>query len=210
MEIRDLLPYLFAMADYEDYKTFKMVSVLQNGRAIGITSAYDAAKYILENWPEDAGGPKLENCKEILLKCLAGDCSATIARVAFVEAARESNIFIETTPQPPASGKPDPKWVSAKLRWQGTADPNSHETQMTPPEQELNYDFGTLSTDSGFTMMINTGGRYDFPKHDCRHHPSCWNCCRGRTDCCGHARAGNCNPRICENPPRGSQTSVQL
>jgi len=45
MEIRDLLPYLFAMADYEDYKTFKMVSVLQNGRATGITSAYDAAVY---------------------------------------------------------------------------------------------------------------------------------------------------------------------
>jgi len=39
---------------------------------------------------------------------------------------------------------------------------------MTPHEQDLNYDFGTLSTDSGFTMTINAGGRYDFPKHDCR------------------------------------------
>jgi hypothetical protein len=61
-----------------------MVSVLQNGRAIVITSAYDAAKYILEQWPDDASGPKLETCKEILLTCLAGDCSAAIARVAFV------------------------------------------------------------------------------------------------------------------------------
>jgi hypothetical protein len=90
---------------YEDLKPFKIVSVLQNGRSTGITSAYDAAKYILDKWPDDAGGPKLENCKEILLTCLAGDCSAAIARVAFVEAARESGIFIETTPQPPPTGK---------------------------------------------------------------------------------------------------------
>jgi hypothetical protein len=113
MEIRDLLPYLFAMADYEDYKTFKMVSVLQDGRSTGITSAYDAAKYILEQWPDDAGGPKLENCKEILLKCLAGECSAAIARVAFVEAAREADIFIETTPQPPPTGKLE-RWGKRK------------------------------------------------------------------------------------------------
>jgi hypothetical protein len=26
---------------------------------------------------------------------------------------------------------------------------------MTPREQELHYDFGTLSTNSGFTMTIN-------------------------------------------------------
>jgi hypothetical protein len=115
MEIRDLLPYLFPMADYEDYKPFKMVSVLQDGRSTGITSAYDAAKYILEKWPEDAGGPKLENCKEILLTCLSGDCSAAIARVAFVEAAREAGIFIETTPQPPPTGKLE-RWHKSKAR----------------------------------------------------------------------------------------------
>jgi len=91
---------------YEDYRPFKIVSVSQNGKAIGITSAYDAAKYILEKWPDDAGGPKLENCKEILLACLAGNCSAAIARVAFVEAARESGIYIETPDRPPATGKP--------------------------------------------------------------------------------------------------------
>jgi Protein of unknown function (DUF982) len=86
------------MADYEDYRTFKMVSVLQNGRAVGITSAYDAAKCMLEQWQDD-GGPKASTAKAILLKCLAGDCSPAIARVGFVEAAREAGIFIETTPQ---------------------------------------------------------------------------------------------------------------
>jgi Protein of unknown function (DUF982) len=100
---------------YEDYRSFKIVSVLQDGRSVGITSAYDAAKYILEKWPKDAGGPKLDNCKEILLKCLAGDCSAAIARVAFVEAAREAGIFIETTPQPPPTGKLT-RWHKSKPR----------------------------------------------------------------------------------------------
>jgi len=90
---------------YEDHKPFKMVSVLQSGRSIGVTSAYDAAKYILEKWPDDAGGPKLETCKVVLLECLAGDCSAALARVAFIEAAREANIYIETTPRPPPTGK---------------------------------------------------------------------------------------------------------
>ncbi len=93
------------MAEYEDYKTFKIVSVLQGARSTGITSAYDAAVYILEKWPDDAAGPKLENCKAILLKCLAGECSAAIARVAFVEAAREADIYIDTTPRPPPTGK---------------------------------------------------------------------------------------------------------
>jgi hypothetical protein len=98
---------------YEDYKPFKIVSVLQGGKAIGITSAYDAAKYILENWPDDACGPKLENCKEILLTCLAGECSAAIARVAFVEAAREADIYIDTTPRPPPTGKLE-RWHKSK------------------------------------------------------------------------------------------------
>jgi hypothetical protein len=99
----------------EDYRTFKMVSVLQNGRAVGITSAYDAAKYILEQWPDDAGGPKLENCKAILLKCLEGDCSAAIARVAFVESAREAGIYIDTVPQPASTGKLE-RWHKSKPR----------------------------------------------------------------------------------------------
>jgi len=100
---------------YDDYKPFKMVSVLQNGTSTGITSAYDAAKYILEKWPEDAAGPKLENCKEILLQCLAADCSAAIARVAFVEAAREAGIYIDTTPRPPPTGKLE-RWHKSKPR----------------------------------------------------------------------------------------------
>jgi Protein of unknown function (DUF982) len=90
---------------YEDHKPFKIVSVLQGGKSIGITSAYDAARYILEQWPDDSAGLKLETAKAILLKCLAGECSAAVARVAFVEAAREVGIYIETVERPPPTGR---------------------------------------------------------------------------------------------------------
>lgn len=71
--------------------------------------------YILEKWPDDAGGRKLATAKAILLKCLAGDCSAAVAHVALVEAAREADIFIETTPYPPATGKLE-RWGKSKAR----------------------------------------------------------------------------------------------
>ncbi|ATU94383.1 hypothetical protein BLM14_21830 (plasmid) [Phyllobacterium zundukense] len=96
---------------YEDYKSFPMVSVLQRGTSIGITSAYDAAKFILEQWPDEAAGPKLYVCKEILLKCLAGECSAAVARVAFWEA----GIFIETQRRPTPTGKVE-RWGKRKPR----------------------------------------------------------------------------------------------
>ncbi|PSH66698.1 hypothetical protein CU102_17980 [Phyllobacterium brassicacearum] len=101
----------------ENYKPFKIVSVLRNGKAIGITSAYDAARFILEQWPDDAAGPKLYICKAILFKCLAGECSAAVARVAFVEAAREAGIFIETTPRPVPTGQLE-RWHKTKQRRQ--------------------------------------------------------------------------------------------
>ncbi|ATU91752.1 DUF982 domain-containing protein [Phyllobacterium zundukense] len=89
----------------DDYRPFKIISVLRDGKSIGITSAYDAARYILEQWPEDAVGPKLETAKIILLKSLAHECSAAVARVAFVEGAKEAGIYIETSLRPPPTAK---------------------------------------------------------------------------------------------------------
>ncbi|ATU91459.1 DUF982 domain-containing protein [Phyllobacterium zundukense] len=91
-------PLCYRSAIMEDYKPFKIVSVLRNGKAIGITSAYDAAVFILEKWP-DEDGPKARLARQILLNCLAGECSAAVARVAFVEAAKEAGIYVETTPR---------------------------------------------------------------------------------------------------------------
>ncbi|MEK1886535.1 MAG: DUF982 domain-containing protein [Phyllobacterium sp.] len=114
--IRNLgnFPYIFGM--YEDYKTFKMVRVFgrKPGQLVAITSAYDAAVFLLQEWPEETGD-KYRLAKEIMLKCLEGGCSAAVARVAFVEAARGANIYMEAEPLRTAyTGKPDPKWGKRK------------------------------------------------------------------------------------------------
>ncbi|WP_410010459.1 DUF982 domain-containing protein [Phyllobacterium sp. A18/5-2] len=60
---------------------------------------------LLEEWPDDERGPKYIICREILLKYLEGGCPTAIARVAFVEAAREAGIYVDTTARPPPTGK---------------------------------------------------------------------------------------------------------
>ncbi|TDQ09135.1 hypothetical protein DEV91_1586 [Phyllobacterium brassicacearum] len=80
----------------------------------------------------------------------------------FVEASKEAGIFVETIPRPPATGRPDPKWGKRKTTLARDCRPKQPWNAKEPHEQELHYDFGTLSTDSGFTMTINAGGRYDF------------------------------------------------
>ena len=97
----------------EDYRPFQIVSVLEGATSVGITSTYDAAKYLLERWPEEYG-PKARIAREIVLKCLEGGCSPAVARVAFIEAAREAGIFIETQPRPPSTGKLGPRWGKRK------------------------------------------------------------------------------------------------
>ena len=93
---------------YEDDRPFKIVSVLEGGTSIGITSAYGAEKYMLERWHEE--GAKGRMARQFLLKCLESGCSPEVARVVFIEAAREAAIFIETAPRPPATGKLGPRW----------------------------------------------------------------------------------------------------
>jgi uncharacterized protein DUF982 len=67
------------MAEFESYSAFKPVTVMSSkpGQMRGIGSAYDAAKFILDEWPEGQSGPKLTNAKQILYQCLAGDCSTS-------------------------------------------------------------------------------------------------------------------------------------
>jgi hypothetical protein len=110
-------PLWFSTAMAEDYKAFSPVTVLtsQPGQMLGIGNAYDAAKFILEQWPAERGGPKLEMAKEILWKCVAGECSAAIARVAFIEAARESSLYIAPPENEPLRSKPN--WQKAASAW---------------------------------------------------------------------------------------------
>ncbi|WP_106663750.1 hypothetical protein [Phyllobacterium sophorae] len=43
----------------------------------------------MEKGPDEENGRKHQMCKSILLKCLEGGCPTAVARVAFVEAARD-------------------------------------------------------------------------------------------------------------------------
>ncbi|WP_197030320.1 DUF982 domain-containing protein [Phyllobacterium sp. UNC302MFCol5.2] len=67
----------------------------QPGQLVSVTSAYDAAVFLLQEWPNETGH-KHRLAREIMLKCLEGGCSAAVARVAFVEAAKEAGIFMES------------------------------------------------------------------------------------------------------------------
>lgn len=98
----------------EDYRPFKIVSVLRYGSSVGITSSHDAAVYMLEKWP-DEDGPKAPLARQILLNCLAGECSASVARGTFVEAVKEAGIFVETTSRPLPTGKLE-RWHKTKQR----------------------------------------------------------------------------------------------
>ncbi|MBZ9656590.1 DUF982 domain-containing protein [Phyllobacterium sp. 2063] len=87
----------------EDYKYFQNVALMQHGTTTNINTAYDASVFAVQKRPEERG-PKYLMCLEIFLKCLEGGCSAAVARVAFVEAAREAGIYVEANPRPEFTG----------------------------------------------------------------------------------------------------------
>jgi hypothetical protein len=97
---------------WEGDSIFPFPSIARRRHCTCDPTAYDAAKFIVEGWPPERGGPKLSNAKVILLKCLAGECSAAVARVAFIEAARESYTYIAPPEIEPLRGKP--RWRKAK------------------------------------------------------------------------------------------------
>jgi hypothetical protein len=70
----------------EGNKPFKIVSVLRDGKAVGITSAYDAAVYILEKWPEDEAG-----CTSPLPTCLGEPLILKFS--CFLSCEKNENIF---------------------------------------------------------------------------------------------------------------------
>lgn len=95
----------------EDHRHFALVEVLgrKPGQVVGITSVVDAARFMLEEWPnEDHAKARL--ARAILLKCLEGNCSAAVARVAFIEAAREAQIYVQPAPPSLVAGRPSLKW----------------------------------------------------------------------------------------------------
>lgn len=106
------------MAEFETYP-FHPVTVMTSKLGVmrGIGTVADAAKFLLYEWPEGKAGPKHLNARKVLLSCLEGNCSPAIARVAFVEAAREANIYIPPPEiDPVTAGRPAPRWRYSKPR----------------------------------------------------------------------------------------------
>lgn len=96
-------------------KHFKDVTIMtsQVGRMLVINSTLRAAEYLLTEWPIFKG-PKLSVAKHALLKCLEGEMSPGVARMAFIEAAKEAEIYIETAGRPVSAGKLE-KWRKGKM-----------------------------------------------------------------------------------------------
>ena len=82
--------------DNETYQAFSPVTVMSRrpGQMINIGTAYDATKFFLEDWPPERGGPLVLAAMHALHNCLAGELAPAIARVAFIEPAREANIYV--------------------------------------------------------------------------------------------------------------------
>jgi hypothetical protein len=65
----------------------------QIGKMHDVTSVEEAAENLAMNWPVK-DGPMLSAAKQACLEALEGRITCTEARTAFIEAAREANIYI--------------------------------------------------------------------------------------------------------------------
>lgn len=95
-------------------KHFKEVTVMtrQVGKMLVITSIVRAAEFILDEWPGDQT-EILDIAKHALLECFEGRMSPGVARMAFIEAAKEANIYIEAAGRPPSTGRLE-RWGKRK------------------------------------------------------------------------------------------------
>jgi hypothetical protein len=97
-------------------RAFKEVQVMtrQVGKTRVITSVAQAAEFIVNEWP-GIDTERLEIAKHALVQSFDGKMSPGVARMAFIEAAKEAKIFIEATGRLQPTGKLD-KWRKGKMR----------------------------------------------------------------------------------------------
>ncbi|MHC1549377.1 DUF982 domain-containing protein [Phyllobacterium sp. K27] len=95
---------------------FKEVTVMTRhvGKLRVITSIVQAAEYILREWPGDST-ERLDVASHALVKAYDGEISSDTARAAFIEAAKEADIYIEAAGRPVSTGKLE-KWRKGKMR----------------------------------------------------------------------------------------------
>lgn len=87
-------------------KHFKEVTVMtrQVGKMRVITSVVQAAEFILNEWPGD-NTKMLDIAKHALVECFDGKMSPGVARMAFIEAAKEAHIYIEAVARRPRTDR---------------------------------------------------------------------------------------------------------
>jgi hypothetical protein len=97
-------------------RAFKEVQIMtrQVVKIRVITSVAQAAEFIVNEWP-GVDTEKLEIAKHALVQSFDGKMSPGVARMAFIEAAKEAEIFIEAAGRPQPTGKPE-KWRKGKMR----------------------------------------------------------------------------------------------
>jgi Protein of unknown function (DUF982) len=87
-------------------KAFKDVIVMtrQVGKMLVICSIVRAAEFIVNEWPGDQT-KKLEIASHALVEAFEGKMSPGVARMAFIEAAKEADIYIEAVARQPQTDK---------------------------------------------------------------------------------------------------------
>ncbi|MGB3899450.1 MAG: DUF982 domain-containing protein [Mesorhizobium sp.] len=70
------------------------VETAQTGRFLTVTRVGQAADLLLYKWPEDKKGPRHRAALRSLMDAMRDRHAASVAREAFVEAAKEADIFI--------------------------------------------------------------------------------------------------------------------
>lgn len=95
-------------------KPFKEVTVMtrQLGKMKVITSIMQAAEFIVNEWPGEET-ERLDIAKHALLECYDGKLSPGVARMAFIEAAKEADIYVEAVGRPVSTGKLE-RWGKRK------------------------------------------------------------------------------------------------
>lgn len=68
----------------------------------------------MNEWPGEQS-KKLEIASHALIECFDGKMSPGVARMAFIEAAKEADIYIEAAGRPVSAGKLE-KWRKGKMR----------------------------------------------------------------------------------------------
>ncbi|MEP7453341.1 DUF982 domain-containing protein [Phyllobacterium sp. SB3] len=79
-----------------------------------ITSIMQAAEFIVNEWP-GTDSEKLDIAKHALIKCYDGEMSPGVVRMAFIEAAKEADIYVEAPGRPVSTGKAE-KWRKGNMR----------------------------------------------------------------------------------------------